>query len=504
MIEGLQKIVEIEKVAFENLQWYVLVYLICLILIAFFGGRLYRRTFLFPVLLLGLTVYNPLLIVPLAQRFSSVDSRIRRIFWLLPVELVLSVISAVLIVRLGKLWKQIVVTLALIVLISVAGLSVLTGYHKADNLQKLDAECVTLAQAIEQDIGRERYSSDATCICYASPYLEQIREYDPALSCVISREDILRWDGNQLTEDKVNEILDAQNPQQILDLALQFGILIDPDEFSWAVSRLGVQYIICTNSTTGIQEYLSDLYYTPITETQQYTLYRVSDRTCRIYFVRHGETVGNAEGRLTGARHDYALTQHGIDAAESAGRLLSDVSFAAVYTSQLDRTLRTAEIILGEKSSWTGSGIVSENLSDAAPGTIVRLAGLNDVDWGTIEGETWADVKAEYGSDDGAAYLGSGSDASFVSPVGAETQHEYDLRFDRTMRSIVAQSGTEEPVGTVSEDAGASILICTHSAVAMWLSDLTGNDSYTGLLPAALTELTYQRGRWTVISFNRQ
>ena len=50
----------------------------------------------------------------------------------------------------------------------------------------------------------------------------------------------------------------------------------------------------------------------------------------KLYIVRHAETEGNIEKRLTG-RKDYNLTEKGEKSAEKLAQRLSDVKFDALF-----------------------------------------------------------------------------------------------------------------------------------------------------------------------------
>ena len=63
----------------------------------------------------------------------------------------------------------------------------------------------------------------------------------------------------------------------------------------------------------------------------------------QLVLVRHGETEWSREGRHTG-RTDMPLTADGRAEAESAGRLLSDFTFARVLSSPLARALETCRL----------------------------------------------------------------------------------------------------------------------------------------------------------------
>jgi broad specificity phosphatase PhoE len=74
----------------------------------------------------------------------------------------------------------------------------------------------------------------------------------------------------------------------------------------------------------------------------------MADNFCTIYYVRHGETVWNAEGRRQGYG-DSPLTEAGIKQAEELAQRFKDVHFDAVFSSDLLRAHRTAQIIVQER-----------------------------------------------------------------------------------------------------------------------------------------------------------
>lgn len=66
--------------------------------------------------------------------------------------------------------------------------------------------------------------------------------------------------------------------------------------------------------------------------------------TLNIYFVRHGETEWNTEDRIQG-QLDSELTKKGIKETYLLREKLSSVNFSAVYSSELGRAYKTAEIL---------------------------------------------------------------------------------------------------------------------------------------------------------------
>lgn len=66
------------------------------------------------------------------------------------------------------------------------------------------------------------------------------------------------------------------------------------------------------------------------------------------YLVRHGRTLWNEQGLLQGFGNS-ALTELGIQGAKQTGVALQHIPFVAAYSSCLQRTIDTAQYILGER-----------------------------------------------------------------------------------------------------------------------------------------------------------
>lgn len=69
---------------------------------------------------------------------------------------------------------------------------------------------------------------------------------------------------------------------------------------------------------------------------------------CTFYIVRHGETEWNIQQRLQG-HADSPLTQNGIAQARERARTFANIQFDEVFSSDVSRTQRTAEIIIADQ-----------------------------------------------------------------------------------------------------------------------------------------------------------
>ena len=65
----------------------------------------------------------------------------------------------------------------------------------------------------------------------------------------------------------------------------------------------------------------------------------------KLYFVRHGRTLWNLEGRFQGASGDSPLLPESIDVLQQLGHYLKEIPFDTIYSSDLPRAVKSAEII---------------------------------------------------------------------------------------------------------------------------------------------------------------
>lgn len=84
----------------------------------------------------------------------------------------------------------------------------------------------------------------------------------------------------------------------------------------------------------------------------------------RIYLVRHGETELNLKKVYYG-RTDCSLTARGMAQAESLKPFFGRLKLDIVYTSPLQRAVRTADLLLGENAA---SRLTDERLSELSFG----------------------------------------------------------------------------------------------------------------------------------------
>ena len=106
--------------------------------------------------------------------------------------------------------------------------------------------------------------------------------------------------------------------------------------------------------------------------------------TLKLYIVRHGETEWNVIKRFQG-QLNTPLTEKGMEKLRETGKKLENVLFDEVYTSELGRTVASAEIILNENRGYRNKKL-----------ELKKLAELNEVYFGVWQGLTYKEVFLKY------------------------------------------------------------------------------------------------------------
>lgn len=151
--------------------------------------------------------------------------------------------------------------------------------------------------------------------------------------------------------------------------------------------------------------------------------------SCRIYFVRHGQTTWNAELKFQG-HTDVPLSGLGIEQAEFLARRLSDYKISAFYASDLIRAVKTAEILAQP-----------HNLS------VMPLPGLREVNFGSWEGKVFTKEIKDKLIDSGKNWWDSPLDGSGSK---GESFSQMSARVNEAIRSIVERHLDDQEIVVVS------------------------------------------------------
>lgn len=157
--------------------------------------------------------------------------------------------------------------------------------------------------------------------------------------------------------------------------------------------------------------------------------------TLRLTLIRHGSTRGTAARRYEGSL-DPPLSPAGEAEARAVGPRVADREFDAVWSSDLRRATRTAELIFGDQD-------------------VVLDERLRELDLGTFEGHTHEANLARHGD----AYRRWIDDPARCPPPGGESLHALRSRVGSWLAELpsggrvaaVSHGGTIRAAVTIAE-----------------------------------------------------
>jgi len=165
--------------------------------------------------------------------------------------------------------------------------------------------------------------------------------------------------------------------------------------------------------------------------------------TTRLYLVRHGATPLTTEDKFSGAENVF-LSDEGREQAEHLSQRLADDDIHAIYTSPLDRTKETAEIIARP-----------HNL------TPILKDGLREISHGHWEGLTRKEVEERHADE----YTAWESDPFTFAPEEGESGISVLARALPVIREVVVKH------------KDGNILVVSHKAtLRLIISSLLGFD----------------------------
>ena len=176
-----------------------------------------------------------------------------------------------------------------------------------------------------------------------------------------------------------------------------------------------------------------------------------NEETLKLYIVRHGETEWNVIKRFQG-QLNTPLTEKGIKKLKETGKKLENVLFDEVYTSELGRTVASAEIILNENRGYKNK-----------KRELQKLAELNEVYFGVWQGLTYEEVFLKY-PEEGNNYFYNVKNYK-AENVEAEKLEDALERFLKGINKILD-----------SHESG-NILVVTHGTVFEMFMNYVANDS---------------------------
>lgn len=201
--------------------------------------------------------------------------------------------------------------------------------------------------------------------------------------------------------------------------------------------------------------------------------------------MRHAQTYLNLYERMQGWAN-APLTPKGIADCHASGRGLKNIKFDAVYTSDLQRTIDTANIILSEN-------LQSQNVS------IVPMSEFREVFFGSFEGlpvfDIWPNIVKSIGSEDVSKQQLINRLHEIEPTKDAENYMAFWTRIEKGLMYLLK----------TYKHTDKNVLIVSHGlAINIMLSGIIANYDFKGHLDnASVTKVTYRNGQFELECINQ-
>ena len=199
-----------------------------------------------------------------------------------------------------------------------------------------------------------------------------------------------------------------------------------------------------------------------------------------LYFVRHGKTEWNLEGKYQGGHGDSPLLPESIHDISLLAKRLQDTEIDHMYSSPLRRAKTTAETLI-------------KDLNRQIPFTVVR--DLREFDLGIMEGRKFSELENEMPE---VIYAFRHDPANYDNDlIRGESFKRVAERTTKAVKQIVKDNHGQGSVVIVSH--GAALVTLIQSLLGTKIADIRKNG---GLSNTSLTHLRYNDGEFSLVKWN--
>ncbi len=195
---------------------------------------------------------------------------------------------------------------------------------------------------------------------------------------------------------------------------------------------------------------------------------------CRLFFIRHGQSIGNLMGNFLGIT-DLDLSPLGYKQAERTAEYLNEYKIDTIYSSDLLRAHNTGEALANKKGL-----------------TIIDNEGLREIYAGLWENQPFDDLAVRFAKSYGDVWMHDVGNAS--ADEGESVAHLSDRVFD-TVKKIA------------EENDGKTVAVFSHATpIRAFFNRIYGNTlddmkNVPWASNASVSEAIYVDGKFTAVRY---
>ncbi|GEO47661.1 histidine phosphatase family protein [Companilactobacillus kimchii] len=199
-----------------------------------------------------------------------------------------------------------------------------------------------------------------------------------------------------------------------------------------------------------------------------------------LYFVRHGKTQWNLEGKYQGGHGDSPLLSESLHDIGLLAKRLEDVEIDHMYSSPLPRAKTTAETLIKDLHRDIDLSIVSD---------------LREFDLGIMEGRKFSELEREMPE-------------VIYAFRHQPKDYDYDLIRGESFEEVAQRTtGAVQRIVEANHEKGSVVIVSHGAALVTMIQSLLGTNVDNirkdgGLSNTSLTHLQYKDGQYKLVEWN--
>ena len=199
-----------------------------------------------------------------------------------------------------------------------------------------------------------------------------------------------------------------------------------------------------------------------------------------LYFVRHGKTQWNLEGKYQGGHGDSPLLSESLHDIGLLAKRLEDVEIDHMYSSPLPRAKTTAETLIKDLHRDVDLSIVDD---------------LREFDLGIMEGRKFSELEREMPE-------------VIYAFRHQPKDYDYDLIRGESFEEVAQRTtGAVQRIVEANHEKGSVVIVSHGAALVTMIQSLLGTNvddirKDGGLSNTSLTHLQYKDGQYKLVEWN--
>lgn len=254
---------------YDGIAKYLILYFVALLFIIIMKDKWGKRLFIYPVIVLIATIFNPFS-VGILIRMLHLSQRYYRFIWLLPMTIVISYVATELIskVKSRKVYIASIVVVALVLIFCGDLGNRYRNYSVMENKYKVSVNTIQVSQILHRDTKKKNLM-----VAYPNGLVIEYRTYDPSVISLFGRDKAI--DGVDVSKENIKDLEEKKDYSSLLYAVVTYGYKLPYKVLDQAIESTNVDYLVVNKWVLPEDYFLQDEKTTEVSQSQDYIVYRV-------------------------------------------------------------------------------------------------------------------------------------------------------------------------------------------------------------------------------------